>query len=76
MSNYSQEWDWKNGGISRIIGPQVPSRLFFEVSSKNFDVYTSFVYSFQFVKFEWKGNLTDSTAWNTEETGDISGHSI
>ena len=21
--------------------------------------------------FEWKGNLTDSTVWNTGETGDI-----
>ena len=21
--------------------------------------------------FEWKGNLTDSTEWNTGETGDI-----
>ena len=27
-----------------------------------------------FVKFfEWKGNLTNSTIWNTKETGDIDG---
>ena len=24
-----------------------------------------------FILFEFKGNLTDSTLWNTDETGDI-----